>query len=143
MRIKTYSEMKVNKEKLQKILNSIDDAKGNFGNDNTSNQLKDLLRILNKDLPIVDKNTGIKITRIDVNKQNELVYSAIVPESMDEALKSESAKEVMKEEILRSGNLNSVLNNIQQYNISVIKYIYNDSKGKQIVELKFSAEDYK
>ena len=107
-----------------------------------NSDLQEMLALMNKNMPI--KNTdGTKILKIEINEKNELVYQIETPNDFAKLLKKEGAKEIIKESILRSGNLKNIINTVQTYGISTIKYVYRDNKGKEVNDIVLTAKDLK
>lgn len=143
---KKINSIKVDKAKLEEMLktrpSAIKDASATASNVNLPTELKETLVIMNQSLPI-ENNDGTKIIKIDFSDAHELVYTVEVPDAFSESLKGEDAKNIMKEEIMRNSNLPSIMANLRTYGITKIKYIYQDSKGKEINEIIMSSADLK
>lgn len=133
----------VDKAKLDEIMKTLQkDGKSTDIND-SKNGLESMLTLLRKNLPMVIDESGIKIVDIQVSDKNELVYIAEVPQDLSENLKSAAAKELVRQEMLRGTKLKSVFESMKSFNVQKIKYIYKDTKGKEIMDLLFTPEDCK
>ncbi|HLP64807.1 hypothetical protein [Flavobacterium sp.] len=136
------ASVEVDKKKLDEFLKAKKPtADLSSSSSSLSPQLKEMLAIMNQSLPIENKEEGTKITKIDINGTNELVYSVEVGEDYAELLKSEEAKGIMKESILRSPDFRTLVQGMRNYGISKVKYIYLDSSGKKITDLNLTSAD--
>ncbi len=138
-------ELKVDEKELNELLNknkmvSIDSKESSGSGLNP--QFQQMLSIMNQNMPITNED-GTKILKIDISDKNELVYHVEVPQKYAAVLKGEAAKVLMKESILRSSDLKTILSSIQQYNITTIKYIYLDDKGKLVNDIILTGKDLK
>ncbi|SHG15060.1 hypothetical protein [Flavobacterium defluvii] len=137
------AELKVDEKELNELLNkskmvSID--KKETSGSGLNPELQQMLSIMNQNMPITNED-GTKILKIDISDKNELVYKIEVPKQYAELLKGEGAKVLMKESILRSSDLKTVLGSIQRYNITTIKYEYLDDKGKSVNDIILTGKD--
>lgn len=97
--------------------------------------LNQVLAALNDGLPaVVDEKSKIKMTRVDVNEQNVLVYHMEVPTNIAGLFKNSSAGALLKNEVLRKSNLKMVFQSLKESEITVVKYIYSDSSGKTLTQ---------
>ncbi len=97
----------------------------------------------NKNLPVTDPSTGIKIVKIEAGDDQDIIYKAIVPPNMAELFKSDGAKELLKEELLRSPQIKDILMRSENFGISKLKYKYMDEKENLITEISISKADLK
>ncbi len=104
-------------------------------------QLESMLKIMNKNLPIVDKQAGTKITKIEVNEDKELVYTVVVDKALADAIKSEAAKQAMKESILHNEGLKIAFSNNSRYGITKVRYLYVDDTGKTVNDILIMQSD--
>jgi hypothetical protein len=104
-------------------------------------QLQSMLAIMNKNLPIVDKQAGTKITKIDINENKELVYTVEVSKALANVIKSEAAKQVMKENIMRNDGLKIVFNGVERYGVAAVRYLYIDQSGKTASDILIKRSD--
>ncbi|RZL48142.1 MAG: hypothetical protein EOP00_09995 [Pedobacter sp.] len=111
-------------------------------NNSISADVKQILIALNNSLPIViDHELQIKMTKVDVNKLNELEYSLEIGDEMTERIKSDAAKELLKENILRNPNTRQLFMKVKSIGLSNIKYIYKDKTGKKLNEVLITESD--
>lgn len=142
------SRTTIDRKKMLELLNdktnpSVSNASNTDEMSNSSSEpsLKDILVLLNKSLPIVDKKAGTKILKIGVSDKNELVYTVEVEDRLATILKNDIAKNLMRDDILRNPQVKTVLNGIKRYNVTSIKYTYLNSIGKVINEIIVTKED--
>lgn len=113
------------------------------GNNMISSEVKQILIVLNNSLPIViDHELQIKMMKVDVNKLNELEYSLEIGKEMAETIKSDGAKELLKENILRNPNTRQLFMKVKSIGLSHIKYIYKDKAGKKLNEVLLTEADF-
>jgi hypothetical protein len=108
-----------------------------------SAQLNEILKVFSKSLPIVDKTSGIKIVAITADAQNNIVYSAEVPDQYAEVLATDEAKQLMKDEMMRSPDVRQIFDQTSSIGVNNIKYIYKDTKGKKLNEITIKRTDVK
>ena len=129
------TELKVDKKELKKMLKDkvAPTATENaaISNSNLSPEMQEMLVMMNRNMPIKNAD-GSKILKIEINEKGELLYKIEIPNEFAELLKGESAKAVLKEEILRNNNLKNVVNVVKRFGIKTIIYEYLDVKGKMI-----------
>lgn len=136
------ASVEVDKKKLDELLKTQNPNTDNSSSSSSlSPELKEMLVIMNQSLPIENKEEGTKITKIDINGTNELVYSVEVGDDYAELLKSEEAKGIMKESIMRSPDFRTLIQGMRNYGISKVKYIYLDKSGKKITDLNLTSAD--
>ena len=139
------AELKVDEKELNRILSknattSID--RKELSSSGMNPEMQQMLAIMNQNMPIVNED-GTKILKIEISDKNELVYKIEVPKQYTELLKGEGAKALMKESILRSSDLKTILGSIQRYNITTIKYAYQDAKGNLVNDIILTGKDLK
>ncbi|MCZ4245821.1 hypothetical protein [Pedobacter punctiformis] len=144
IRLSEFSSITIDKKKLAELEK---EAKGKINADdllnNTGNsKIKNILSILNKNLPVKDKNTGLTILKIDINDKNELLYDISVPNSIAEKIKGKDASEVLKDDILRNGNSKQLFMNVRSLGITTLKYKYRDEKGNYLNEITLTQQDF-
>jgi len=108
-----------------------------------SAQLNEILKVFSKSLPIVDKASGVKIVAISADAENNIVYSAEVPDQYAEALATDEATQLMKDEMMRSPDVRQIFSQTKSIGVNNIKYIYSDNKGKKLNEIIIKREDVK
>ncbi|TDP01435.1 hypothetical protein [Flavobacterium sp. 245] len=108
----------------------------------SSSQLDQILVMMNKNMPIKN-NDGSKILKIYLNKENQLVYQVEMPEDVLEVLKNKAANSLVKESILREGQVQKVVGIVSRYGIKDIKYEYLNAKGKIVNSMILTEKDLK
>lgn len=108
-----------------------------------ASQLDMMLVTLNKSLPFTDKSSGMIIFKVDQNSMGDLVYHVRTPKALEAPVKTKAGIELMRSEMLRYGNLQKIMNEFSRFNISAIKYIYYDQKGKKLNEIHLTSADIK
>ena len=106
-------------------------------------RMNTVLSMLNKNLPIKDKSTGLTMLKIDVNAANELIYAISVPDDVAKKITGKDGAEILKDDILRSGNSRKLMNYVKNLGINTIKYKYQDAKGRALNEVVLSEKDFK
>ncbi|WP_291089872.1 hypothetical protein [Flavobacterium sp. BFFFF1] len=103
-------------------------------------KVNEMLAMINKALPIVDKEAGTKITKIDILGE-DLVYFVEVDQKMEGLLKSENFKTVMKDEILRNPQSKTLINSVRPYGVKRVKYRYIGANKKTVGEISVDDKD--
>ncbi|NUY82309.1 hypothetical protein HUK80_15495 [Flavobacterium sp. MAH-1] len=103
--------------------------------------MKESLRMMNQNLPIVDKEAGTSVTRIDVNEKNELVYTVEVTDELADALTTEGTLDLVREEIIQDPNLRRMFPSILRMGIEVVHYEYVNKKGKLVADVRITQND--
>lgn len=106
-------------------------------------QLNQVLDIFNKNLPVVDKESGISILKMSADDNNNIIYIAEVPDDLAMLLENNQAKSMMKEELLQSPQIKQVLSKTAEFGVTNLKYIYQTKAGKVISEIEISKNDLK
>jgi len=109
----------------------------------TNGGINQVLDVFNKSLPITDPTTGIKIVNISAGTDNDIIYTAVIPEAMIEVFKLDGTKEMLKDDLLRNSQIKELLLKSKAYGISKLKYIYKDEKDNAIVEVVINTSDIK
>lgn len=122
---------------ISKDIQSI--AQGNAG----ASQLNAVLEVFNKNLPMEDKSTGTKIMSIKADEENNIVYTAQVPDSYKEMLQIEGSEKFLKDEMLRSPQVQQIFTKTSALGVNNLKYVYTDSKGNTIKEITITKADIK
>nr|WP_199157257.1 hypothetical protein [Pedobacter sp. ASV2] len=146
LRLSEFSTIIVDKKKLAELES---DTKGKLNTEDllssstsSNSKIKSMLTALNQNLPIKDKNTGLTILKIDINAANELIYNISVPGIIANKIKGNDAKEVLKDDILRSEKSKQLMKGVRDLGITTIKYIYEDEKGNALNEVVLSGKDF-
>lgn len=108
-----------------------------------SAQLNEILKVFSKSLPIVDKASGIKIVAITADAENNIVYSAEVPDQYADVLAADAAAQLMKDEIMRSPDVRQIFAQTKSIGVNNIKYIYKDKTGKKLNEITIKRDEVK
>jgi len=106
-------------------------------------QMQEILALLNKNMPIENKAEGTKILKIDITEANELVYKVEVPNDYAALLKMDSANELVKESIIRSGDFRKVISAVSRFGITTVKYQYQNAKGAVVNTITLTQNDLK
>lgn len=110
---------------------------------NNDQELQQILEIFNKNLPITDSESGIKVMKIALGTNQDIIYTAVVPDDFKEAMKTEGAKEMMKEEMLRDPQIKMLLSRSHELNITKLTYHYKDEKGNLLNDVTISSSEIK
>ena len=62
-------------------------------------KLQRMLEIFNNKLPLRDTVSGVVITKIYLGDKNNLVYDAVVPKNLQDAIQRPNANELIKEDM--------------------------------------------
>jgi hypothetical protein len=139
------TELEVDKAMLDELLkkNKINPTE-NIGPSKSSlnSELQEVIALMNVNMPIKNED-GTKVLKIEINKENELVYQIETPDDFAKLLKKEGAAEIVKEGILRDGGLQNIFKAVKNYGISTIKYEYQDTNGKVINTILLTDKDLK
>jgi hypothetical protein len=139
----------LDKKKMEELSKVAPDEHNNdpgFLNPKTStpsSPFEQILVALNKSLPYTESSTGATIFKIDQNEIGDLVYHVRTPKDLAGPLKTQAGVALMKSEILRTGKLKKLISGFSKFQISAVKYIYYDEKGKKINELRLTTADLK
>ncbi len=110
--------------------------------DYSNTQLSTMLEMVNNQLPKVD-SAGVKITKVSLGSNNELIYNAIVPKDLATLVQQPSAKEVIKKNMSKDQNYKQMLTDMKIYGITAIVYQYKNANDKLLVEVKMKEGDFK
>lgn len=102
-----------------------------------------ILESFNKNLPITDPSTGIKIVKIEAGTDHDIIYHAVVPSNMVQLFKLDGTNEILKDELLRNPQIKQILSKSEGFGISKLKYRYVDEKENLITEISISKSDIK
>ncbi len=131
----------------KEALNTIDkvDVSNSFDQRNNSNNqdLNLILSTMNKVMPIIDKESGTEIYKVNISQQNELVYWVKVDKDLEDLLQIESIAAMMKEDICANSDLRNVFSTFRKYNVFKIKYNYCDAKEQIITSIAIKQSDLK
>lgn len=108
-----------------------------------SNELNQILEAFNKNLPMVDQTTGTKIVSIKADENKNIIYTNEVPDSYIPMLKVDGAEKLMKEEMIKTPQIQQIFRQTAVLGVNNLKYIYTDSKGNVIKEIVISKNDLK
>lgn len=130
----------IDKTTLNDKINLESIAKGNTPN---SSDLNEILKIFNKNLPMEDKASGTTIVSITADESNNIIYTTEVPESFKILLENEGSEQLLKDEMLRSPQVQQIFTKTSVLGVNNIKYKYIDKKGNTIKEVTISKNDIK
>jgi len=114
----------------------------NASNPNIAPALQQILEMLNKNLPIEDKEAGTKIISIAVNEKSEIVYTHEIPVSLAKDLQGNDVKNLLKDEMMRDLNVQKMLPLLNRYGLTAIVYLYRDTNGKMVNKIKLTTNDF-
>jgi hypothetical protein len=100
----------------------------------------EMLEVLNKTLPIVDKKAGTKITKIDVINE-ELVYFIEVDEELKGLLKGADFVTIMKGELKKSPQIKGLMISGNSYGIKKVRCKYIDADKKPVVDIVINEKE--
>lgn len=106
-------------------------------------EIQQMLALMNANMPIENKADGTKILKIEINDNEELIYKVEVPDDFAALMKMESAKELIKESLLRNGELKKIFSTVNRFGISTIKYEYLNKKGVVVSSNSITEKDLK
>ncbi|WP_426485832.1 hypothetical protein [Flavobacterium sp. 2] len=109
---------------------------------NGSPELQEILVMMNKSMPVKNAD-GSKIVKIYLNNENQLVYQVEMPEDVLKLLENKAANSLVKESILREGQVQKVVRSLLPYGIKDLKYEYLNAKGKIINYMIITEKDLK
>jgi hypothetical protein len=141
----TISKMRVDQAKLNNMLaksaDKIASIKGENDLSHVTPQVKQMLTMLNSNLPFEDPSTGIKVLNVSVPNENELTYTVEVPLDLVPMIKGEEARELLRSEILNSANFKTVLSGMVELGLTDVRYKYTDPSGEMINEFTLTKDD--
>ncbi|QQV03455.1 MULTISPECIES: hypothetical protein [Chryseobacterium] len=137
---KVILEEVIDNSKLNKNIDFKAIASGKKPNNVELNQMLDAF---NRNLPIVDESTGTKIMSIKADENNNIVYTCEVTDSFASMIKVDGAEQMIKDEMLRSPQIQQIFQKTSVLGVNNIKYLYNDSKGNLIKEITITKQDLK
>ncbi len=107
------------------------------------NQLNQMLEISNANLPITDSTTGITITKIALGNNNDVIYTAEVPEKMKSIVKIADNRALIKKNMSTDKQFKQMLIDLKNYDISTLKYEYRDKNGTLLQHVEMQEKDFK
>jgi uncharacterized FlaG/YvyC family protein len=132
----TVSKIRVDEQKLNELLAKSEEkqtAKSKTGDlSHLSEDTKQMLTLLNANLPYEDVGTGIKILQVSVINPQELTYTVEVPLDLIPIIKGEKAKTMLRNEILNSENFRTVIATMEGLNLMYVRYLYVGPSGEVI-----------
>lgn len=139
---KEFSNTLINKSNFDKLTSGIGDNVS--FEDGSSEGLKAIIDLLNKSLPIENKQEGYTILKIDIEGEDTLLYRIQMDKKTDlSALKNNpAAKSLVKEEILRDPSIKNMFLSTTEYGINKMKIQYLDHTGAVLVEVLVSKTDF-
>ncbi len=106
-------------------------------------ELNQMLEVFNAGLPVTDSLSGVKITQISLGDEKDVIYTAVVPQKIEEAVKNPKAKEVIKKDMSKDQQLKKVYLDLKKFDVDLLKYQYRDSNGKLLQEVQMREKDFK
>jgi hypothetical protein len=139
------AEFKVDKKEMEALMKkeaSLPKVAALPAEPGLSPQLQEILVIMNKNMPVTNGD-GTKILKIYYGGKNQLVYTIEVPDDLAAILKNDASGVLIKESLLRDGQIKKVAGAVTRYGISNIKYEYQAVKGKVISSIVLTEKDLK
>lgn len=137
-----------NGEKLSEQIIDKNTKKGNIdlegianGKTPDSSQLNEILKTFSKSLPIVDPSSGTKIVSITADAQNNIVYTAEVPDTYAKILELPGTQQAMKDALSKSPDVRQMFRQTSTLGVKNLKYIYKNAEGKALKEITISKND--
>jgi hypothetical protein len=141
----TVRKIRVDEQKLSELLAKSKEkqtANSKAGDlSHLSEDTKQMLTLLNANLPYEDVGTGIKILQVSVIHPQELTYTVEVPLDLVPIIKGEEAKEMLRNEIVNSENFRTVITTMEGLNLIYVRYLYVGPSGEVVNEFKLTKED--
>jgi hypothetical protein len=102
---------------------------------------REVLAIMNKDLPYEDKKNGTTIIKIYINKEKQIVYDVKVTDIFADVLKTDDGRNLIRDGMLRQPQLKGLLDGLSPLGVGEIKYNYMNKSEKTIAEIKLAKKD--
>ncbi len=106
-------------------------------------QVNQMLEVFSGKLPVTDSVSGVRITRIELGSNNNIVYTNEVPDKIRDAIARPESKELIRKNMLADPKLKDMLKNFRNLDIFSLKYQYRDRKGKLLQEVEVREKDFK
>lgn len=126
----------VNKTSLTKI------TPETTANESTS-QLNQLLEISNNNLPVTDSATGIKIIKVTVGSDHDIIYTAAVPTNFQKSIQMPENQKIIKQNMLQDQSFEKMVKSLKKFDVEAVKYQYKDQNGKLLQEVTVKETDFK
>lgn len=107
------------------------------------NHLNQLLEMSNANLPIVDSLTGIKIIKVALGSDNDVIYTAEVPEKMKKLVKTPENKVIIRQNMQQDEQFGKMVSELKNFDINSVKYQYRDKNGKLLQEVEMTERDFR
>jgi len=129
----------------EEILNksNISAAKPDSDLNEKHNHLNQLLEMSNSNLPVVDSLTGIKIVKVALGSNDDVIYTAEVPDKMKELVKTSENKAVIRQNMSKDKQFGKMVSELKNFDINSVKYQYRDKNGKLLQEVEMTEKDFK
>jgi hypothetical protein len=96
--------------------------------------LKTMLETWNKNMPMEDKNNGLRILGIDLGDQQSIVYKIQYLDPEVEKLINDESVSFLKDEALRNPALREIINSVTSFGISKLEYHIMSSKNEKLAQ---------
>ena len=106
-------------------------------------ELNRMLEVFNAGLPVVDSVSGVKITQIALGKDKDVIYTAVVPHKIEDAVKNPKAQSIIKSDMAKDQQLKKVYLDLKKFDVDVLKYQYRNDEGKLLQEVQMKEKDFK
>ena len=117
--------------------------KPDFSQNEKHAKLNQLLEVSNSNLPVTDSASGVKITKVFVGSENDVIYTAEVPEAMKSIIKMPENKNIIKKNMSKDKEFRKMVMQLKEFDISKVKYQYRDRNGKLLQEVAVTADDFR
>jgi hypothetical protein len=108
---------------------------------NVDPNTREVLAILNKDLPYEDKKNGTTILKIYINEESQIVYDVQVTDMFADIMKTNEGKNLIRDGMLRQPQLKGLLDGLSPLGVKEIKYNYVNKSQKTVAEIKLAKKD--
>lgn len=121
---------------------SMTTQKPDFTQNEKHARLNQLLEVSNSNLPVKDSASGVMITKVFVGSDNDVIYTAEVPEPMKNIIKLPENKNIIKKNMSKDDNFRKMVLQLKEFDITHVKYQYRDRNGKLLQEVSVSEKDF-
>jgi len=122
---------------------SMTSKKPDFSQNEKHQQLNQLLEVSNSNLPVTDPSSGVKITKVFLGTNNDVIYNAEVPDKMKEIIKTSENQSIIKKNMSKDKAFIKMVKELKAFDIKSVKYQYRDQSGKLLQEVEVTQNDVK
>ena len=129
----------------EEIINksNISATKPDYNFNEKHNQLNQMLEMSNSNLPIIDSATGVKIVKVALGSNDDVIYTAEVPEKIKNLVKTTENKAIIRQNMSKDQQFGKMVSELKKYDIHSVKYQYRDKNGKLLQEVEMTEKDFK